>query len=212
MKRLKLISELLQKGKAREVKEQVQQALASGVTPRDTLTGGLVAGMGIISRKFQNNEIFVPDVLVAARAMNAGLEILEPALAENDLKPVGRAIICTVKDDLHNIGKNLVKIMLVAQRIECIDLGVDVHESKVVEAVIKYKPGIVCLSALLTFTMMALKDTIDAICDAGLRDRVRIMVGGAPVTENFAEQIGADAYSLDAESAALLARSFFEEA
>lgn len=212
MKRLKLISELLQKGKAREVKEQVQQALASGVTPRDTLTGGLVAGMGIISRKFQNNEIFVPDVLVAARAMNAGLEILEPALAENDLKPVGRAIICTVKDDLHDIGKNLVKIMLVAQRIECIDLGVDVHESKVVEAVIKYKPGIVCLSALLTFTMMALKDTIDAICDAGLRDRVRIMVGGAPVTENFAEQIGADAYSLDAESAALLARSFFEEA
>lgn len=212
MDRLHLISELLQKGKAKEVKEQVQQALAGGVTPRDALTGGLVAGMGIISRKFQNNEIFVPDVLVAARAMNAGLEILEPALAENDLKPAGRAVICTVKDDLHDIGKNLVKIMLVAQRIECIDLGVDVHESKVVEAIIKYRPGIVCLSALLTFTMTALKDTIDAVCAAGLRDRVKIMVGGAPVTENFAEQIGADAYSPDAESAALLAKSFFEEA
>ena len=210
MEILNNISELLQKGKARDVKEFVAKALEQHISPKDILNEGLIAGMSIIGRKFKNNEIFVPEVLIAARAMNAGLEILRPALISSGVEPVGKALICTVKGDLHDIGKNLVKMMIEGQGIECIDLGVDVSEEKIIEAIKELKPSILCLSALLTTTMMVQKDIIDAVIRAGLRDKIRIMVGGAPVTEDFAIQIGADAYAPDAASAAVVARAFFE--
>lgn len=209
MEILKNISQLLQRGKAKDVKELVQKALDEGIPANEILTEGLIDGMSIIGVKFKNNDIFVPEVLISARAMNAGLEILKPALNKSGVKPIGRVIICTVKGDLHDIGKNLVKMMIEGQGIEVIDLGVDVGGDKIVQAIKEYKPEIVCLSALLTTTMMAQKDIIDAIKDAGLREQVKIMVGGAPVTQGFAEQIGADAYSADAASAAIVARSFF---
>ncbi len=211
MEILNNICELLQKGKAKDVKEQVEKALKEDFSPKDILTEGLISGMSIIGRKFKNNEIFVPEVLIAARAMNAGLEILKPALVKSGVEPVGKALICTVKGDLHDIGKNLVKMMIEGQGIECIDLGVDVSAEKIVEAIKEHKPDIVCLSALLTTTMMAQKDIIDAVTKAGLRDTVKIMVGGAPVTEDFAMEIGADAYTPDAASAAVTARSYFSK-
>lgn len=203
------ISLLLQKGRAKEVKEAIQLALNQGIEPKEILIKGLISGMSIIGEKFKNNEIFVPEVLISARAMNAGLEVLRPALITSGVKPVGRAIICTVRGDMHDIGKNLVKMMIEGQGIECIDLGVDVNEAKIVEAIKKYNPEIVCLSALLTTTMIAQKDIVSAIKAAGLRDKVKIMVGGAPITSDYAKQIGADAYSEDAASAAVVARSFY---
>lgn len=208
MEILSNISELLQKGRAKDIKEKVSEALSQGIIPKDILTEGLISGMNIIGVKFRNNDIFVPEVLIAARAMNSALEVLKPALVDSGEKPVGRAIICTVKGDMHDIGKNLVKMMIEGQGIECIDLGVDVSESDIVNAIKTHKPQVVCLSALLTTTMMAIKDSIAAIKKAGLRDNVKIMVGGAPVTEDFAKQIGADGYSEDAAGAAVLARSY----
>jgi 5-methyltetrahydrofolate--homocysteine methyltransferase len=186
----------------------VQQALDEGYEPKDILNGGLIQGMTVIGGKFKNNEVFVPEVLVAARAMNAGLEILRPALITSGIKPLGKAIICTVKGDLHDIGKNLVKMMLEGQGIECLDLGVDVSPEQVVEAVKDYKPDLVCLSALLTTTMMAQKETIDALKEAGIRDKVKVLIGGAPVTESFAKEIEADGYAGDAASAAQVAKAF----
>jgi 5-methyltetrahydrofolate--homocysteine methyltransferase len=202
------IALMLQKGRAQNVKQLVQQALDEGYEPKDILNGGLIQGMTVIGGKFKNNEVFVPEVLVAARAMNAGLEILRPALITSGIKPLGKAIICTVKGDLHDIGKNLVKMMLEGQGIECLDLGVDVSPEQVVEAVKDYKPDLVCLSALLTTTMMAQKETIDALKEAGIRDKVKVLIGGAPVTESFAKEIEADGYAGDAASASQVAKAF----
>jgi len=202
------IALMLQKGRAQNVKQLVQQALDEGLAPKDILNDGLIHGMTVIGGKFKNNEVFVPEVLVAARAMNAGLEILRPALITSGSKPFGKAIICTVKGDLHDIGKNLVKMMLEGQGIECLDLGVDVSEERIVEAVKDYQPDLLCLSALLTTTMMAQKETIDALKKAGIRDKVKVLVGGAPVTDSFAEEIEADGYAGDAASAAQIAKAF----
>jgi 5-methyltetrahydrofolate--homocysteine methyltransferase len=202
------ISVQLQKGRAKEVSALVEQALKQGAEPGQVLNEGLISGMNIIGEKFKNNEVFVPEVLVAARAMNAGLKILRPALLSAGVKPLGKTIICTVKGDMHDIGKNLVKIMLEGQGIECIDLGVDVDVQKIVEAVRESGAQLVCLSALLTTTMGGQKDVIDALKEAGLRDRVKVMVGGAPVTQQYADEIGADCYTLDAASAAQAARNF----
>ncbi|MDD3126957.1 MAG: corrinoid protein [Candidatus Izemoplasmatales bacterium] len=202
------ISTLLQKGKAKEVKILVQQALDEKITPTMILNEGLIKGMSIIGGKFKNNEVFVPEVLVAARAMNSGLEILRPALVASGAKSVGKAIICTVMGDLHDIGKNLVKMMLEGQGIEVIDLGVDVDADTIVEAVKTHHPDLVCLSALLTTTMMNQKVIIDALVKAGIRDQVVVMVGGAPVTQGFANEIGADAYTADAASASEAALAF----
>lgn len=204
------IFEKLQKGKAKEVSALVAQALEEGVKAEDILNDGLVAGMNVVGEKFKNNEVFVPEVLVAARAMNAGLKVLKPALQVEGVKPLGKAVICTVKGDMHDIGKNLVKMMIEGQGIECIDLGVDVEPQKVVQAVIESGAKVVCLSALLTTTMMGQKDVIDALKAANIRDKVKVMVGGAPVTQQFADEIGADCYTLDAASAAQAARKFFE--
>ena len=203
------ISTLLQRGKAKDLAALVSEELAAGVAPKDILTEGLIAGMGIVGTKFKNNEIFVPEVLIAARAMNAALAVLKPALADSGVEPVGTAVICTVKGDLHDIGKNLVKMMIEGTGIRVIDLGVDCSAEKIVEAVKENNADIVCLSALLTTTMMYQKDIIDALKAAGLRDKVKVMVGGAPVTQAFADEIGADAYTPDAASAAEKARSYF---
>ena len=209
MAKFEEISTLLQRGKAKDLAALVSEELAAGVAPKDILTEGLIAGMGIVGTKFKNNEIFVPEVLIAARAMNAALAVLKPALADSGVEPVGTAVICTVKGDLHDIGKNLVKMMIEGTGIRVIDLGVDCSAEKIVEAVKENNADIVCLSALLTTTMMYQKDIIDALKAAGLRDKVKVMVGGAPVTQAFADEIGADSYTPDAATAAEVARSYF---
>jgi 5-methyltetrahydrofolate--homocysteine methyltransferase len=203
------ISGLLQKGKAKDIVVAVQKALDEGVAPADILEKGLISGMNVIGGKFKNGEVFVPEVLVAARAMNHASAVLKPALAKAGVQPVGKAIICTVKGDLHDIGKNLVKMMIEGNGIEVVDLGVDVPAEKVVEAVKSSDAKVLCLSALLTTTMLAQKDVIDALKTAGVRDKVKVMVGGAPVTQSYADEIGADAYTPDAASAAEVCRAYY---
>ncbi|MCL2479129.1 MAG: corrinoid protein [Treponema sp.] len=203
------ISGLLQKGKAKDIVVAVQKALDTGVPAGDILNKGLISGMNVIGTKFKNGEVFVPEVLVAARAMNHASTVLKPALAKAGVKPVGKAIICTVKGDLHDIGKNLVKMMIEGNGIEVIDLGVDVTPEKVVDTVKGSDAKVVCLSALLTTTMLAQKDVIDALKTAGVRDKVKVMVGGAPVTQSYADEIGADAYTPDAASAAEVCRAYY---
>lgn len=205
------ISEKLQIGRATDVQALVASAIGEGVNPAVILNEGLLAGMNAIGEKFKKNEVFVPEVLVAARALNAGLAELKPYLSAAGVESLGKAVICTVQGDMHDIGKNLVKMMLEAQGIECIDLGVDVPAEKVVEAVRESDAKIVCLSALLTTTMQRQKDVIDALVAAGLRDRVKVMIGGAPVTQQFADKISADCYTPDAVSAAQEARKFLTE-
>ena len=209
MNRFDEISALLQKGRPRELSALVQEELADGTAANDILTKALIPGMSAVGERFKKNEIFVPEVLITARAMNAALNILKPVLAQAGVEPIGKAVICTVKGDLHDIGKNLVKMMIEGTGISVIDLGIDCPPERVVEAVREYKPDIVCLSALLTTTMVNQKATIDALKEAGLRDQVKVMVGGAPVTQAFADEIGADAYTPDAATAAEVARSYF---
>ena len=196
------ISEMLQKGKRKDVAKLCQQAIDEGIPAKDILDKGLLAGMSIIGVKFKANEIFVPQVLVAARALNAGSQVLKPYLAGEDAVARGKAVIGTVKGDLHDIGKNLVCMMFEGKGFEVIDLGVDVAPEAFVEAAIENDAKIVCLSALLTTTMPAMETTIKAFEEKGIRDKVRIMVGGAPITQEFADSIGADAYTEDAASAA----------
>ena len=203
------ISELLQKGRAKEIVEVVEKALSDGAAAADILEKGLISGMNVIGGKFAQGEVFVPEVLVAARAMNRASTILKPALAEAGVQPVGTAIICTVKGDLHDIGKNLVKMMIEGKGIEVIDLGVDCPSEKIIETVQSSSAKVLCLSALLTTTMLAQKETIDALKAAGLRDKVKIMIGGAPVTQGYADEIGADAYTPDAATAADLCRTYY---
>ena len=210
MAKFEEMSALLQRGKAKDLAALVTEELAAGTSPKDILTQGLIVGMGIVGEKFKNNEIFVTEVLIAARAMNAALAVLKPALAESGVEPVGTAVICTVKGDLHDIGKNLVKMMIEGTGIRVVDLGVDCDADKVVQAVKDNNADIVCLSSLLTTTMMYQKDIIEALKAAGIRDKVKVMVGGAPVTQAFADEIGADAYTPDAASAAEKARSYFD--
>ena len=205
------ISEKLQRGKAKDISALVTQALEEGITAEIILNDGLVVGMNIVGDKFRNNEVFVPEVLVAARAMNAGLKILKPALTNEGVEPLGTAVICTVKGDMHDIGKNLVKMMIEGQGIACVDLGVDVEPAAIVAAVKENNAQLVCLSALLTTTMMGQKDVIDALVEAGIRDTVKVMVGGAPITQQFADEIGADCYTLDAASAAREAKRLILE-
>ena len=204
------ISELLQKGKAKDIVVSVQKALDDGAAAKDILEKALMPGMNIIGEKFKTNEVFVPEVLIAARAMNKATETLKPHLAKAGVKPVGKAIVCTVKGDLHDIGKNLVKMMIEGKGIEVDDMGVDCDAEKLVGKVKEGDAKVVCLSALLTTTMTAQKDVIDALVNAGLRDKVKVMVGGAPVTQSYADEIGADAYTADAASAAEVCRSFYE--
>lgn len=205
---LDLISTKLQAGRAKEVKALVQQAIDEGIPVQDILEKGLLSGMSIIGEKFKNNEVFVPEVLVAARAMNMGASLLKPLLAAQGVKASGKACIGTVKGDLHDIGKNLVRMMLEGKGLEVIDLGTDVDPDDFIKTAQEENCQLICCSALLTTTMNVMADVVKAAEKAGIRDRVKIMIGGAPVTEAFCRQIGADAYTPDAASAADRAAAF----
>ena len=196
------ISLNLQRGKAKVVKELVQQAVDQGIDAKQILEEGLLAGMGIVGEKFKNNEVFVPEVLVAARAMNMGVSILKPLLTSAHVEAKGRACIGTVKGDLHDIGKNLVKMMLEGKGLEVIDLGTDVAPETFVQTAKEQNCQIICCSALLTTTMGVMGDVVKAAENAGIRDQVKIMVGGAPITQSFCDEIGADVYTSDAARAA----------
>ena len=202
------ISENLQKGKAKLVKELVQSAVDQGVDAETILSDGLLLGMNIIGEKFKNNEIYVPEVLVAARAMNAGTELLKPLLAANGISAKGKVCIGTVQGDLHDIGKNLVKMMMEGKGLEVIDLGTDVAPETFVNAAIEQNCQVICCSALLTTTMGVMEEVVKEAKKVGIRDKVKIMVGGAPVNEVFCQKIGADCYTVDAASAADAAVAF----
>jgi corrinoid protein of di/trimethylamine methyltransferase len=199
---LQEISEFLQKGKANEVKDLVQKAIDQKIEAKAILEEGLMAGMGIIGVKFKNNQVYVPEVLIAARAMNAGIAILRPLLVQAGVKAKGKVVLGTVKGDLHDIGKNLVKMMMEGKGLEVIDLGTDVSADKFIAAVKEHDAGIIACSALLTTTMTEMKNVVDKTREAGIREKVTIMVGGAPVTDNYCKTIGADIYSPDAATAA----------
>ncbi len=196
------ISENLQKGKSKLVKELVQQAIDEGIEAESILSDGLLSGMGIIGEKFKNNEVYVPEVLVAARAMNAGTQLLKPLLAANGVTAKGKVCIGTVQGDLHDIGKNLVKMMMEGKGLEVIDLGTDVAPETFVDTAIEQGCQVICCSALLTTTMGVMEEVVKAVETAGIRDKVKIMIGGAPVNEEFCTKIGADCYTSDAASAA----------
>ena len=204
------IKEQLQRGKAKLVAAKVEEALAAGTKPHEIMAA-LLEAMGEVGEKFKRDEVFVPDVMIAARAMNRGLAALKPHLLEAGLEPIGRACIGTVKGDLHDIGKNLVKMMLEARGFEVVDLGVDVAPETFVQAAVEKNCSIICCSALLTTTMGAMEDVVRLAREAGIRDKVRIMVGGAPLDQRFCEKIGADAYTRDAATAAEVAAAFVKE-
>lgn len=205
---LSQISENLQKGKAKIVKQLVQEAIDAGISAQEILEKGLIAGMNVVGEKFRNNEIFVPEVLVAARALNMGSALLKPLLAADGVKASGRVCIGTVQGDLHDIGKNLVKMMMEGKGLEVIDLGTDVSPETFVKTAVEQECQIICCSALLTTTMPIMEEVVKAAEAAGIREKVKIMIGGAPVSEEFRAQIGADAYTADAASAADQAVAF----
>ena len=205
---LQEISLQLQAGKSRAVKVLVQQALDEGIAASDILEKGLLDGMNIIGQQFKEGEIFVPEVLVAARAMNMGAALLKPYLAAEGVKATGKACIGTVRGDLHDIGKNLVKMLMESKGLEVIDLGTDVAPETFIQTAMDENCQIIGCSALLTTTMGVMEEVVKAAEAAGIRDKVKIMIGGAPVTEAFCRQIGADAYTPDAASAAELAAKF----
>ena len=206
------ISENLQKGKAKVVKQLVQQAVDEGLPVEQILNEGLLDGMNIIGEKFKNNEVFVPEVLVAARAMNMGTQILKPLLTASGVKATGKVCIGTVKGDLHDIGKNLVKMMMESKGLEVIDLGTDIDPETYVRTAIEENCQVICCSALLTTTMPVMRDVVAQAEQAGIHGKVKIMVGGAPVTQEYCDQIGADAYTSDATSAAEAAVSLCQAA
>jgi 5-methyltetrahydrofolate--homocysteine methyltransferase len=203
---LEQIGENLMKGKANDVKALVEQALNEGVAPADILNNGLLAGMGVIGERFKKNEVYVPEVLIAARAMHAGMSILKPRLADSGVKPAGVAVVGTVKGDLHDIGKNLVCMMLEGAGFHVVDIGIDVAPEKFVTAAIENSANVMAISALLTTTMTNMKAVVDAVKASDLADSCKVMVGGGPVTQAFCDEIGADGYAPDAASAADLAK------
>ena len=202
------ISENLQKGKAKIVKELVAQAVEEGISPEIILNEGLLAGMNVVGEKFKTNEIYVPEVLVAARAMNMGTQILKPLLAASGVAATGKVCIGTVQGDLHDIGKNLVKMMMEGKGLEVVDLGTDVSPETFVQTAIEQNCRVICCSALLTTTMSVMEEVVKKAEEAGIRDKVKIMIGGAPVNEDFCKKIGADCYTVDAASAADAAVEF----
>ncbi len=202
------ISNAVIEGRVKDIRGLTNTALAEGLTAKEVLDKGLMPGMDEVGAQFKKGKKFVPEVLLAARTMQGSLDILKPLLAQAGEKMTGKAVIGTVKGDLHDIGKNLVGMMLEGSGFEVVDLGKDVAPEKFVEAVKNQKPDVVGMSALLTTTMRAMGHTITMLREAGLRDNVKIMVGGAPVTPDFAQQIGADAYASNAPAAADLAKKF----
>ncbi len=204
---LNAISDTLIKGDAGNLTLQVQAALEEGTAASDILNKALIAGMDVVGERMENGDMFIPEVLMSAKAMSAALGILKPLLTDEESKSAGKIIIGTVKGDLHDIGKNLVAMMLESAGFEVVNLGVDIAPEAFVEAVKEHQPNLIGLSALLTTTMTQMQKTVDALKESGLRDQVKILVGGAPVTEKFAQEIGADGYAPDAGSAGKLAKS-----
>ena len=198
---LQKISEELQKGNYQEVPKLVQEALSLKIPPSKIMSDGLVAGMDVVGGKFRRDELFMPEVLVSAKAMQMGMDVLRPKLVESGAKLAGKILIGTVKGDLHDIGKNLVGMLLEGAGYQVIDLGIDVSPEKFVEEVKAKKPEMVGMSALLTTTMPRMKEVVESLVESGLRSQVKVIVGGAPVTEKFAQDIGADGYAPDAASA-----------
>ena len=198
---LKGLAEGIINGNMAKAKELTQAAVNEGVAPREILEQGLIAGMNVVGDRFKKNEFYVPEVLIAARAMHAGMDILKPALSKSGVEPVAKVAVGTVKGDLHDIGKNLVVMMLEGAGFEVIDMGVDVEAEKFASAVQESSAKLIGLSALLTTTMPSMKTTIEALQSKGLRDKVKVMVGGAPLTQEYADEIGADGYAPDAASA-----------
>ena len=207
MSKVEEIAAALMKGKANDVKEMVQQALDEGTGPGTILNEGLLAGMGVIGDRFKKNEVYVPEVLIAARAMKAGMEVLQPTLASAGVEPIGTAAIGTVKGDLHDIGKNLVGMMLEGAGFKVVDLGIDVEPDKFVAGAKENGATIIGVSALLTTTMTNMKQVVDAVKASDIVGAAKVMIGGAPVTQAFCDEIGADGYAPDAASAADLAKS-----
>jgi len=207
MSDLKVITETLISGDGEQLEQLVQKALDSGTGANDILQNALISGMDIVGEKMESGDMFIPEVLMAAQAMSGAVEILKPLLAEGDSISAGTVVIGTVKGDLHDIGKNLVVMMMESAGFKVIDLGVDVEPEKFVEAIKQNQPKIVGLSALLTTTMPMMKKSIDVIKESGLRESVKILVGGAPVNQAFAEEIGADGYAPDAGSASKMAKA-----
>ena len=201
MVNLKDIADNVIAGKADKVKELTQSAVDGGMSVKDILNKGLIAGMAVVGAKFKANEFYVPEVLIAARAMRAGMTIIEPLLAKAGIKPIAKIAIGTVKGDLHDIGKNLVAMMMKGAGFHIVDLGIDVSPEKFAGAVAQDGVEIICLSALLTTTMTSMKTTIQALEANNIRKKVKVMIGGAPVTQSYADEIGADGYAPDAASA-----------
>ena len=201
------ISQAMQKGKAKQVKQLIPQALEEGVSANQILEEALLAGMSEVGKRFRDNEIFVPEVLVAARAMNMGTELLKPYLQQAGVEPKGKAVIGTVKGDLHDIGKNLVRMMMEGKGIEMIDLGVDVEPQTFIQSAIDNDCKLICCSALLTTTMNVIGDVVECAKQAGIRDKVKIMIGGAPINQQFCDTVGDDVYTPDAATAAEAAAS-----
>ena len=208
---LKDIKDALMKGDREGVVKFTKLALDEGMAIKDILDNGLIAGMEIIGNKFKANEIFIPEVLISAKAMHAGMALLEPQFVKCGIKPVGKVVIGTVKGDLHDIGKNIVSMMLKGACFEVADLGIDVPIEKFVEAAEKSRADLIAMSSLLTTSMNAMRDTINALKAGGIRDKVKVMVGGAPITQDFANSIGADAYAKDAATAVDMAKELIKE-
>ncbi|MGD9496353.1 MAG: corrinoid protein [Armatimonadota bacterium] len=198
---LQALAEAVINGKKEEAERLTQEAIDEGVRPGAIINDGLIAGMSVVGEKFKNNEFYVPEVLIAARAMQAAMAKVKPLLTEGEVQSKGKVVIGTVKGDLHDIGKNLVAMMLEGGGYEVIDLEVDVSPEKFVSAAAEQQADVVALSALLTTTMPSMKDTVDALAEAGMRDKVKVIIGGAPVTQSYADEIGADGYAPDAASA-----------
>jgi len=207
---LKELSEVLFRGDVSRVKEITLRALQEKIEPKEILEQGLIKGMKVVGIKFKNNEIFLPEVLLASRAMYGGLELLQPRLIKSGVRAIGKVIIGTARGDLHDIGKNLVTMMLRGGGFEVVDLGIDVSPEKFLEATQEHKPDIVGISALLTTTMIGMADVITTLERADLRNRVKVMIGGAPVTQEFANEIGAEGYAPDAASAVDKARELLK--
>ena len=196
---LQALADALIRGDRDTVAELTQAALDEGLGPKEVLEGGLIAGMSVVGKRFKANEVYVPEVLIAARAMHAGMAILQPKLVEAGVEPVGTVVLGTVKGDLHDIGKNLVGMMLTGAGMKVVDIGTDVTAEAFVESCKTEAAGVCAMSALLTTTMPKMTEVIKALKDAGLE--VKTIIGGAPVTQNFADEIGADGYAADAASA-----------
>jgi corrinoid protein of di/trimethylamine methyltransferase len=205
---LEELSLLMQKGRAKDVQAMVQALLDQGLSAKSILQDGLLAAMNVVGVKFKNNDIFVPEVLIAARAMNRGVEVLKPYLVDDDVEPIGTAVIGTVKGDLHDIGKNLVGMMFKGKGITVVDLGTDIPAKRFVEEAVAHDAKIIGCSALLTTTMKEMGNVVKQVKEQGLEGKIKVMVGGAPVSQAFCDSIGADAYTPDASTAADVALRF----